>query len=126
MVHASQMKRAVHDRLAHVDRVLRADHDVAELPRNALAEPLSVSPVDRKGEHVGGTVLAEILAAQLRDAYRVDEFDREMTVLHTRGRERERTQALHPAPGKRCREQMRTEYLDLEHRRARQARRSAR
>ena len=72
--------------LGHVGAVLGADRDVAELARAGDR----AGAVDREGEHVGGGVLAAMVAVQDLDPAGVDELDREVAVAHAGRVERRR------------------------------------
>ena len=116
----------MHDRLTHIDRVLRADNDVTELARDALAGRVRVGTVERKGEHVGRPVLATVLAVERRHAGRINELHRHVTIAHAGGGKSQGTQALRLPLWERTGEQSRAEHLHLEHRPRRlQALRSA-
>ena len=58
---------------------LRADDDVAELPRHAVGQ--LVPAVDREGEDVGRLVDAEVLTLQGTDLVLVDERDAEVAAV---------------------------------------------
>ena len=79
VVVAAEVEDAVDDGLVqrHVDAVLGADRDVAELARAGRGAEF----VDREGEHVGRGVLAAVVAVQLLDPRGVDDLHREMTVV---------------------------------------------
>ena len=74
----------MHDRLAHVVRERRTDHDVAKLARNAFPGGVRVGAVDGEGEHVGGPVFAAVLAVELGHALGAHELDGEMSVARPR------------------------------------------
>ena len=64
----------------HVDAVLGADRDVAELTRAGGGAEF----IDREGEHVGRHVLAAVVAVQLLDPGRVDDLHREVAIVDAR------------------------------------------
>ena len=90
VVHAGEMQRAVHDRLAQVGRVLGADHDVAELAR---AEGLA-GLVDRERQDVRRPFLATVLRVQLGDPPGIHELHRDVTVVKARRGERKAHEAF--------------------------------
>ena len=83
MVVAAQMQHAVDDGLAQITRLLGTDHHVSQLPRANGRARL----VDGKGQHVRGRVASPVAAVQLGDAFGVDEGDRQMAVVYSRGRQ---------------------------------------
>ena len=91
MVVAAQVQDAVDDGLAQITRVLGTDHHVSQLARANGEARL----VDGKGQHVRGRVASPVAAIELRDAFGVDEGDRQMAVVDSSGRqggERDRAQ----------------------------------
>src|SRR5579862_509546 len=91
VVHADQVQRPVDDRLAQVGRVLRADHDVAELARPHRRR---VVAINREREDVGGLVDRAVAPVELPDPRLADELDRDMAVEHARAGEGERGELL--------------------------------
>src|SRR5579875_1622633 len=89
------MQHAVHDRLAHVGGLLRADDDVAELAR---AGNLAVL-VDPEGQHVGRLIFAAVLAVERPDALAADERDRKMAAAEPRRGQRQPAGAGQPITG---------------------------
>ena len=92
MVHAAEMQDAVHRGLGEILGVLGADHYVTQLARTRTGVL-----VDRKGEHVGGLVVAPMLAIELADTDGLDQRDRQVALRDARGiqsRERGRAQLL--------------------------------
>src|SRR5579863_7029342 len=79
VVHPDQVQRPMHDRLAQVGGVLRADHDIAELARS---DGQLVVAVDREREDVGRLVDRSMAPVELADARLADELDRDMAVEH--------------------------------------------
>ena len=77
------MQDAVDDGLAQVTRVLGTDHHVSQLARANGGARL----VDGKGQHVRGRVASPVAPIELRDAFGVDQRDRQMAVLDSRGRQ---------------------------------------
>ena len=74
VVHAEQMQHPVHDRLAQVDGVLGADHDVAELARSGAGRA-SAPSIGNDSTSVGlGLPRCSRLSSAIRS--RVDELDR--------------------------------------------------
>jgi hypothetical protein len=84
VVVSAEVEYSVHDRFGEVASVLGADHDVAELARPGGKPAL----VDRKRQHVGGTVDPAVLAVELADPIRVDERDGEVPLLDSGRSER--------------------------------------
>ena len=80
----AEVKHAVNRRLGEVDRVLRADDDVAQFARpRDLPAVLSIGN-DRTSV---GSSLAAMLAVQLADPPLVHQLHREVAVLDARGGE---------------------------------------
>jgi hypothetical protein len=75
------VERAVDHGLAHIGRVLRADHDVAELARARHRSDL----VDREREHIGWLIAPAMAAVELVNPFGVDELDRDVAVLDSGG-----------------------------------------
>ena len=71
-------------RLPEIVRLLRADDDVAELPRPGRGR----GAIDREGECVGRAVNAPVQPVQLANALRVHQLDGDVPVTHARGIER--------------------------------------
>src|SRR6476469_1469509 len=65
VIHARQVQGPVDDGLAEVRRVRRADHDVAELARDAVAQRLV--RVDREAQDVRRRLLADVLGGERGD-----------------------------------------------------------
>ena len=86
MVVAAEVKDAVDRRLPNIDRLLGADHDVAELARPGRGR----GAINREGEDVGRPVDAAVQPVQLANALRIDELDGDVPVMHARGIERGR------------------------------------
>jgi len=99
VVHARQVQCAVDDGRAQVLRLLRADHDVAELAWSRRGTAL----VDRKRKDIGRLVAATVLAVELANARGIDQLDRNVAFLDPRRGERQRAQPLgllgYEAPG---------------------------
>ena len=91
VVHADQMQHAVHDRLADVHGVLRADHHVAQLPQRLER----IGAVDREGQHVGRLRLSSVAGVELGDPPGIHELDREMALLNSGRAGRQSAQAPH-------------------------------
>src|SRR5262245_23765988 len=86
MVVAEQVQDAVHDRAAPgVADDIRADHEVAELPRQPFGQLLA--RVERKREHVGRFVDAEMVALEGAALLGTDEVEAELAVVDALGRE---------------------------------------
>ena len=91
------MQDAVDDGLAEVVRLLRADHDVAELAGTGRGTGF----VDREGEHVGGLVDSAVAAVQATDVLGGDQLDGQVTLVDPRrgqGGLRRRAQGFVVAP----------------------------
>ena len=77
VVHAAEVKGAVHGCLGHVGAVLGADRHVSQLARARGR----AGAVDRKGEHVGRRVHTAVVAIQLADPLLVDQLDGDVAAL---------------------------------------------
>src|SRR3954447_18615446 len=106
VIHAGQVQHTVHDRLDQIRRVLGADEDVAQF---ALAQRVHLILVDRKGQHVGRTVLRPPDLVELGDPLGADELDGHVAFLDPRRGGRVGDRLLHANPGKRA-----TDHFDVQ------------
>jgi hypothetical protein len=80
VVVTTQVQHAVDNGLAQIVGVLGTDHHIAQLARTHGGARL----VDRKGQHVRGSVACPVAAVELANASLVDEGDRQVPVLDPR------------------------------------------